>query len=222
MFLQQLLGKQSMIVVATHKQTYSLNSFFYETVRKPQDLWLSEYGAYLEDFREERIYGLMHYNCFLNFLSDKEEQVSFVLRKPVTDQMYQTYANMSVWLDSTEKVILANPHITGCSNWDQFVSCHRDLEQALFEACKLYKLYTGTDAEHKLRYGYELYYRNIVLGSSKLISNWLFIARTIVNDMRQWNISTTHDRWGGYILERLFSVHFEPHKSSTKPLVYFR
>lgn len=230
------------IVIASHEKTGAdLPYPYYEMVRTdaydlsvnkhqvtnindlpgPTLPW-SEYAQFFTSFplsEGTEMYGLMHYRCAINFESKDtsdlfSNKVEFFKRQvPYMDE-YQ------------DRVVVSNRLKFDCSLWDQYLMWHRHNEPLLVQACNKFFDLTGSDAQKYLSTETSLYARNIFLAPVDFAQRWHYVSLKIAKYLHAADEAyKTNDRWGGFILERLFSafVHYETEFDVVeKPLIYFK
>ncbi len=176
--------------------------------RSPSLAW-SEYSAFFENsdqFVNKQVTGLMHYRCLLNTISRDFGVMAYWMR--------------FVLLRSQSKALLrTQPYIyvgrrnhTNLGVWEQFVEHHPESEPILRLACLKYDDLTSAnpgDSENRLRTLPDYIPRNIFLTNTDFTHWWLdtsiSIAIFLDSELEEYPV----DRWGGFVLERLFTLGVE-------------
>jgi hypothetical protein len=183
----------------------------------------SEYAQFFNSFpldKDIETYGLVHYRCALNFESDQTamkyaERDEFFKRQP---EHFEDYKN---------KIIIGNKLQLGITAWEQYCSPseHAANIPIMEKACEKFYEITSYDAKQHLQSVDYLYSRNIFISPVNFASRWYKIALEIATYMNLLDSPhKTNDRWGAFILERLFSVYisFErEYEIVERPLVFF-
>jgi hypothetical protein len=205
---------------------------YYEDVRNefykvkglpgPALTW-SEYAQFFNSFplnENIEIYGLMHYRCALNFKSNKvkmnySERDRFFRKQ---SDLFDKYKN---------KIVVGTKLQFTTTAWDQYCSPseHAANIPIMEKACEKFYELTGYDAKQHLQSTNYLYSRNIFISPPDFAVRWYKISLEIATYMNLMDSPhKTNDRWGGFILERLFSVYvsFErEYEIVERPLVFF-
>ena len=231
-----------LIVIASHTKTEAdLPYPYYEMVRTdnydisvnkhqvtsiddlpgPTLPW-SEYAQFFTSFPLSQgieTYGLMQYRCAINFESNATSElfsnkVEFLKRQvPYMDEYHS-------------RVVVSNRLKFDCSLWDQYLTWHRSNAYLLVQACGQFFDITGKDAHKYLSTESSLYSRNIFLAPVDFAQRWHDLSLKIAKRLHAADEAhKTDDRWGGFILERLFSafVHYETKFDVVeKPVIYFK
>jgi len=238
------------IVVASHETTgLDLPYPYYEMVRtdsydlsanKHQVISLkdlpgptlpwSEYAQLFTSFPLStgiETYGLMHYRCAINF--ESEETLDVFSNRVDFFKRQVSYMNMYY-----DQIVVGSRLNFPVSAWDQYCHFHRPHEPLLEFACNEFFDATGYDAQTHLRSETFLYPRNMFVAPVNFAQRWHDVSlkvakyldtldspsKTATGGIEGYQV----DRWGGYILERLFSVfvHNETKLEVVeKPLIYF-
>lgn len=207
-------------------QEFEHNIYQLEGIKSPIVSW-SEYGQFFHPFPlDENIdtFGLVHYRCMLD-LEDKEEY-SYILPYAERKNFYEKQVPL---LDRFYgNIIVGEPLEFECSTWDQFSNPFPDIEKTFLLACKKFDMIVGdVDSEYILKSTHKLYSRNIFIAPASVAKGWYEISREIVKYLDTVAPHGTDPRWGGYILERLFSVYISliilnvPNLVVTRPLIFF-
>jgi hypothetical protein len=183
----------------------------------------SEYAQFFNSFplnNHVETYGLIHYRCSLNFESDQTlmkftERNNFLNRQT---EYFEKYKN---------KIIIGNKIQLKSTAWSQYCSYdeHEKNIPIMEKACEKFYEITGYNAKQHLQSVNYLYSRNIFISPVNFASRWYKIALEIATYMNLLDSPhKTNDRWGAFILERLFSVYvsFErEYEIIERPLVFF-
>jgi len=230
------------IIIASHKTTGAdLPYPYYEMVRTdaydlsinkhqvtsidnlpgPTLPW-SEYAQFFSSFplsEEIEMYGLMQYRCAINFESEATSDV-------FSNKVEFFKRQVSYMDEYYDRVVVSNRLNFDCSLWDQYLTWHRRNAPLLVQACGQFFDITGNDAQRYLSTESSLYSRNIFLAPVDFAQRWHDVSLEIAKYLHATdNEHKTNDRWGGFILERLFSafVHYETEYDVVeKPLIYFK
>lgn len=200
----------------------------------PQDggtaVW-SELGPFLADYPWPRkdMVGLHHYRCALNLLDDSSPRsISIGTRNQFLEKQRRAFRHII-----PNAIYVGNPIVFEKSAWEQFEECwdvHRNLMPLLGMACKELDLYLGLSVGHSekiLKSKNRLFARNIFIGPKNFAVLWAGFLMDFMPKLLRERPSDVDERWGAFILERMFSVLIEHNLEEgafqviTKPLVYF-
>lgn len=231
---------KSLILVASHadylcealappyKEFYRTTDTKIEGIKGPS-LDYSEYAAFFSCFplpEDVQMFGLFHYRCMLALDPSLFANVfPYSARKVFAE-------NQVKFLDLyKDKLVIAHPLVFD-SVWKQFCESHPTLVDTLILACKyfdsLYGYYDMMQSEKSLKLATHLYSRNLFVSTSDFALGWRNKAKLMVEYLDTIRPENPPDRWGGFILERLFSAHVSllykviPHKIIQRPMVYFQ
>ena len=195
----------------------------------PLLVW-SEYPAFMKSFplpEDIKTFGLMHYRCLLGLDPHLSGSV-------INKNFYERYDfakhQLSFLSMYSNKLVVGEPlnwTFWGVTAWQQFKDCHGDAIDSLELACSVFDSLTGLKSKEILNTKTVLYSRNIFLAPVEFANEWYRIAYEVMKVLDKSEITTKADRWGGYILERLFSVYVVSNMVSRKyevivrPLVFF-
>ena len=188
----------------------------------------SEYPAFIYPFplqEEIETFGLMHYRCMLNLDQDNiKSPAKYQDRKNISE----LYAKFIDQYHNT--VLISEPLEFGISVSEQLrINCpetHRLFPVVCKEFDRIMNLENGY-SENIFNTTSKLYSRNIFISPRKFAEKWYDVSLELIEIMNGFQNVNAEDRWGAYILERLFSLYviLEIEKGEysfeTKPLVYF-
>lgn len=189
-----------MIILATHFGTSSLPDPFVEVRRqdcefiqglRTSTFFWSEYPALLS--RPAK--GWLHYRCVLDPTGCIMSPFPWESRSGVLSllgRMYDpgvTYVGEDTCHDRTM--------------WDHFVGHHPEAESFFTSGCEIYRSLTGDNAIRYMRKKKGFAGRNMIVGP--LVEEWSVLAKKIIIELDKFAEFSKEDRYGGYVLERLFS-----------------
>lgn len=183
----------------------------------------SEYAQFFNSFpvnKHVETYGLVHYRCTLNFESDET-----AMKFPERNDFFKRQVNF--FDEYKNKIVVGNKLQLKTTAWEQYClpGEHAANIPIMEEACKKFYELTSYDAKQHLQSVNYLYSRNIFISPVDFAARWYKIALEIATYMNLLDSPhKTNDRWGAFILERLFSVYvsFErEYEIVERPLVFF-
>lgn len=193
----------------------------------------SEYSALLsvvEEIPNFEVIGLMHYRCVLdlNEIYGQATILPWKTRKSFLDSQVNQIYDLG-----RSNLIVSVPHEFETSAWDQFqtaLPAHRNLGELFEETCKYFDLICDLElgtTRYLLESNFKLVSRNLFVGPSEVIEDWLSKVILLINFLEARVPSEADSRWGAYIIERLFSVYVWtveeklPGFVQYRPLTYF-
>lgn len=178
----------------------------------PSYVW-SEYAAWWENSdiaMNATTTGLYHYRCVLNL-----DRISFdaLPRHFLKGQLDRQKKNLD---RDNHFLIVGNPNIVEGNVWEHFCLSHPESEKLLSIACEFYDEITvkkkGTSLL-RLKRTNSYYPRNIFVTNSSFGKQWLLISFNIAQMLDQTNENKPTNRWGGFILERLFTLYVDDYSN---------
>lgn len=197
-------------------------------VNSPTISW-SEYAQFFYAFplpETVRTFGFIHYRSML----DLRQENSHMSSLPYSQRKEFAQKQLDSINHYNDRVVIGMPLTFPCSSWQQFVDCHPKCEPALKDACKFFdSMFSefNINSENILKSNNFLYSRNMFISPVWFANKWSKIALDIVKYLDDKKPEGADDRWGGFILERLFSVyvhinmHSNPNLVVQKPIVFF-
>lgn len=191
----------------------------------------SELGPFLSEYpwRRKDMVGLHHYRCALDLLEDSSSLlVSFEMRNKFLRKQRRAFKDIV-----PNAVYVGNPMVFEKSAWEQFEECwdvHRNLMPLLEMACSELDLYLGLakgQSEMILKSKNRLFARNLFIGPTDFALLWARFLIDFMPKLQQKRPGDADERWGAFILERMFSVLIEHNLENqafqiiTKPVIYF-
>ncbi len=181
-------------------------------LRNPE-VW-SEVAVFLNllDFsRNSTFVGLQHYRRF--FLLDETSKYDLV-STPMWKRNEIVESGISKLNLNPKDVIVPSKWKMDNNAWDQFVNNHPMLENLLTQGTHeldllLKPIFGEIDSQAILKDSYFLFPYNMFIGHSDFYSEWKSILCPIIEKMEVLaddSKETNGNRWGGYLVERLFSV----------------
>lgn len=205
-----------MIILATHFETSPLPEPFVEVrrqdceftqgVRTSSFFW-SEYAAFLSQPAK----GWMHYRCVLNPTGYVIPALPWESRPGVLGLLGRIYDPNVTYVGKDaccDKTVL-----------EQFLECHKEAESFLIAGCDAYKSITGDNAVEYMRKTRGFTARNLVVGP--LVSEWSSLAIQLITELDNIVELPDTDRYGGYVLERLFSFFVSRRNVQKVDYLYF-
>jgi hypothetical protein len=104
---------------------------------------------------------------------------------------------------------VGKPNFVSDSVWDQYLHSHPDSIHMLELACQKYDEIFGLNRGTSMRRLKELKYyypRSIFLTDTKFMQNWLNNSFAIAQELDKKVNEFPENRWGGFVLERLFTL----------------
>ena len=229
---------KSFIVVSGYKETHYpiLEHTYYEISRKDiveieglksrLDTW-SEYSPFWKAFPikdEIETVGLMQYRAFLALdpamSYDYEFEYPFEYRNKIAVKQLKHLDDYKNQLVVANKVSFEKE---GLSAWEQYDKFHGNSTEALQIASDYFKMTTGIDAESQLKNQDYIHPRNIFLGPRAFAESWKDISYNIAKHLESsgFDASKAQYRWGGHVLERMFSIYAQSFNPIERPLMFF-
>jgi hypothetical protein len=188
----------------------------------------SEYGPLFENpesFSDQYSdIALFHYRCILKPLRWLPGRCPFVVRSILLKVVPFTLRL------NGNNVYVGKRFELNDSVWNHFVTPYPQFKQIMIagalEFDRLTSIPVGT-SEEMLKSTNLLYPRNIFFGHQSFANEWLEISFKIAKHLDTVFPEPKEDRWGGYVLERLFSVYLQQQQLSgkiriiEKDLLYF-
>jgi hypothetical protein len=178
----------------------------------PSYVW-SEYAAWWENSdiaMNATTTGLYHYRCVLNL-----DPISFdaLPRHFLRGQLARQKKHLN---RDTHFLIVGNPNIVEGNVWEHFCLSHPESEKLISIACEFYDAITekkkGTSLL-RLKSTNCYYPRNIFVTNSSFGKQWLQISFKIAEMLDQTSEPKPTNRWGGFILERLFTLYVDDYSN---------
>lgn len=176
--------------------------------KTPSWMW-SEYSAWFENpelATNSRITGLYHYRCVLNLSSRRYSSLPRCVRYPFLIIQRLSLKRLKVFL------IVGEPNLVEVSVWNQFQEAHFESENLLTAACSFYDSFVESKkepAELRLRSMKKYYPRNIFVTDSHFGKEWLNLSYELARALDDTVKNLPNNRWGGFVLERIFSLYVE-------------
>lgn len=169
----------------------------------------SEYGAWFENssiLTNVDISGLYHYRCALNFFS-------WSLRDLPTNLRYAFLKLQIPKIDAYQNFLaVGEPNFVQEGVWGHFLAAHPESENILVSACNYYdsilKHPQGT-AESRIIQSKFYYPRNIFVSDTNFGKVWMELSFKIAVALDTEFPNAPNNRWGGFVLERIFSLFVE-------------
>lgn len=183
--------------------------------RAPSYVW-SEYAAWFENSKlinGSDISGLFHYRCALNLLPFSLPTFPFALMAKFLSLQAKAMTKQDNFL------YVGLPNELSTSVWEQFEDAHPESISILQEACRLYDSEVaslGLSAEDRLKTMSFYYPRNIFITDTSFSEKWLKTSFSIAKKLDQVFEETPQNRWGGFVLERLFTLFVEDFRQNDK------
>jgi hypothetical protein len=181
------------------------------TFRAKSFVW-SEYAAWFENsrfFAGKEITGLFHYRCALNLAPVPFSTFPSSLMSRFLKWQYQLVRKQQNFL------FVGEPNRTDHSVWQQFMDAHPESIHILKAACDIYDIEVGLSresSETRLKSMHSYYPRNIFLTDTNFSDEWLSHSYKIATQLDLRFEVTPDNRWGGFVLERLFTLFVEDFK----------
>jgi hypothetical protein len=181
----------------------------------------SEYSAWFENMqflKGGNITGVCHYRCVLNMSRLNLAFLPFQFRRIVLGKTRSELAKLQNFL------IVGKPISTPTGMWQQFYDCHPKSISALEFACDKYdelmgaKLSTTFD---RMKNETKFITRNIFITDTTFSIKWSQISLEIAKQLDNNFFEEFDDRWGGFVLERLFSLYVEDFVKENNPNLIF-
>lgn len=205
-----------MIILATHFETSPLPEPFVEVrrqdcefiqgVRTSSFFW-SEYASFLS--RPAK--GWLHYRCILDPTGYIISPLPWESRSEVLSLLGRSYDPDITYVGED----ICSDHTV----WDQFMLCHREAEGFFKSSCDIYKSITGDNAIDYMQKTRGFTGRNLIVGP--LVAEWSSLATKIIIELDKIAKFPNEDRYGGYVLERLFSFFVSKRDVKRVKYLYF-
>jgi len=176
----------------------------------------SEYSAWFENqiiFEGEEITGVLHYRCILDLNGFRFNELPFQLRRVLLQQLKFKISRLENF------IIVGTPLNTPLGIWQQYQDCQPDSIEALEFACLEYDNIVGR-AEgttlDRMKNSSKFITRNIFISDTSCAIEWSHIALEIAKKLDLTFAGKFKDRWGGFVLERIFSIFIEDYVTSRK------
>jgi hypothetical protein len=170
---------------------------------------LLEFDAFIGD---SKIVGLQHYRRFFSF---NTEIIGAIDSRPASERNEYVENQMQSLLEIERQVVIPRKWEFPENVFEQFVLCHPMLEElflfTLKEFDKLLRPFFGTHSTLDIMQQKNfLYPLSMFIGPREFYSEWISILNSLIPKVEEH--STKFDgqlgeRWGGYIVERLFSIY---------------
>jgi hypothetical protein len=188
----------------------------------PAYVW-SEYAAWFENSKlllNCELAGLFHYRCALSVKSNSHNLLPNFYRGRFLNKQRKQFSKLSNFL------AVGSLNVLDGSVWDQFQQNHPDLLQILELACAKYDALCeqppGT-SKFRLQKLTGYYPRNIFLTDSSFMQDWMKTSFEIATHLDSKSKNFPNDRWGGFVLERIFTLFvIDFHASSNVSLKEFQ
>ena len=188
----------------------------------------SEYAAWFENpeltQNSENCVGLLTYRCTLSPFIFFPRVLPFKLRHFVLQIVHKVLVNEKQ-VFYVGKPLKLTPNV-----WEHFVTPYQQFEEIMLAAAEVYDQIMGNSKDFSretLNSTTLMYPRNIFIGPKDVADEWLQTSFAIAKKLDQLFPEPKDDRWGGYVLERLFSLFVLQLKQNNrirvvqKPLLYF-
>lgn len=202
-----LRRKSDFILYPTLPTLHNFNS--------PSFVW-SEFAAWFENssvVENTGVTGLYHYRCALNLYSRRLNTFPVFLR------YFFLKNQVGILVRKTNFLIVGEPNQVPETVWGHFQSAHPESQRILESACKHYDFLTGRDSgssEIKLRNSQFYYPRNIYVSDTSFGKDWLALSFQLAEILDQEFQETPDNRWGGFVLERIFTLFVEDYAKENK------
>ncbi len=182
----------------------------------------SEYSTLFEnyqDFNDAEIVGVYHYRCILNLQKIPTDclprfVMPFLLRRQV-----------KVFNNLKNEIVVGKPNVSKLSLLADFESLHPKFLSALEDACNEYDKITdrSNSSYQTLATTKDFIPRNIFISKGVFAREWICLAHQIAVklDIKYGGTFQNDERWGGYVLERLFSVFVFDYSKSNRVEIKF-
>lgn len=199
-----------------------------EGIKSPTITW-SEYAQFFYSFplkKDIKTFGFMQYRSMLD-LSGTRANLSYL---PFNSRKSFCDIQLGLVDGYKEKIVVGEKLDFPCSAWKQFTDCHPNSEDMLRIACKEFDSMFDKlkiDSEKILRSNDYIYSRNMFIAPVWFANSWNEIALNMVKYLDDNAQDGCEERWGGFILERLFSVYvyihacLNPNLVVEKPVIFF-
>jgi hypothetical protein len=183
---------------------------------KTSSLVWSEYSAWFENvkiFEGKKITGVLHYRCILDLNGYRINVLPFQLRHVLLQQFKANISRLENF------VIVGLPMNTPRGMWQQYQDSHPDSIEALEFACIEYDKIAGYNEGTTLgrvRNNSQFVVRNIFISDTNCALEWSSISLHIAKNLDLTFKEAFKDRWGGFVLERIFSIFIEDFVKSRK------
>jgi len=107
---------------------------------------------------------------------------------------------------------------TSC--YEQFKTHHASLAEILLLTSDYFKSLTNIDAICTLKNSNVLHHRNMFYAPRAFAIEWQYLATKLITFMDRLQVDTETERWGAFILERLFSTFVDTHIYVVQECVY--
>ena len=176
----------------------------------------SEYSAWFENviiFEGKKITGVLHYRCILNLNEFRFNELPIQLRRVLIQQLKFKISRLENF------IIVGTPLSTPLGMWKQYQDCQPDSIEALEFACLEYDKIVGR-AEgttlDRVKNSSKFITRNIFISDTNCTLEWSHLALEIAKKLDLAFAGKFKDRWGGFVLERIFSIFIEDYVTSRK------
>ena len=187
------------------EQDLHLKSKVTREIRHPAYVW-SEYAAWFENYElweNSKINGLIHYRCALNLLPINFYYLPTPLRFLFLKSQKFALASRSEFL------IVGELQEKGYFIWDHFRIHHPNSEHILKLACAEYDRLKGNEllySENRLKKLNGFHSRNIFITNTNFGHEWFETSLSLALYLDRELDSAPEDRWGGFVLERIFHL----------------
>lgn len=197
-----------MEVYRSESEEFKHRVYFIDGVDSPSITW-SEYAQLLYALplpEDVDTFGFMHYRSMLDLTRTYSnlQTISFSLRKHFSEVQESEVDKYAGKIVVGEKLQFPN------SAWQQFVDCHPNSEKMLWLACKKFDtMFDSMDSESVLKSRSYIYSRNMFVAPAWFANSWGKISLDVIKYLDENAQDGCEERWGGFILERLFSVYVD-------------
>ena len=203
------------------------------TIKQPTLTW-SEYAVLWSAFPlspEVEMVGFEHYRCMLDFDPENLDLVRYI---PYTERKAFAEKQLNFIEHHKSLLTVSYPLMFGESSlWEQLSQCyqppnHHGIMDILSRACSIFDAAVGVNSAQELQTTNTLFSRNIFYGPAPFARDWADISLYLAELFDVWDEPYLPDRWGGFILERFFSIYVKlverqkTYKVQAKPLTFFQ
>jgi hypothetical protein len=164
----------------------------------------SEYSAVLQNLdksADQEFYGLYHYRTFLKLGFISAPPLPLCLRSFVLKRQKRILEK------DPSKVYVGR---VSQNPWNQYLTEFPENLVVLQKGCEIFDRVFDLppNTSHNILINEVfLYAKNIFISEKNFFEDWFFKSQEIITMLDQEFGSELHGRWGGYIMERLFSAH---------------
>jgi hypothetical protein len=188
----------------TLEPTLATNHHF----KAPSYVW-SEYSAWFENSKivsSAEITGLYHYRCVLNTFQIRISEVPIIFRNFFLKLQLRSLKKLK------NTILVGEPNYVSQKVYGHFGEVHPESLHLLDEACDIYDdlmNFNKGSAKNRLLTSVEYFPRNIFVSDTKFGESWIVTSFEISKRLDSQFKDTPPNRWGGFVLERIFTLFVE-------------